>query len=560
MEKILINFNSYTFRCSGLGNIMTEPKEKSPKVLIKELEDKKIELQSTYKLKISEAEVKRDEIKNKETKTYKTADERVSKLGQELETKLILISEEIANLKPLENKLFLSRTCISYLLKCYIQEKYGRRDELTNRYIKKGLQVEDKSIELLNDVDDIFPQYEKNKIRKFNEYIQGECDIDWEQLIIDMKSSFDLFTFLPKTVEGLDKDYELQGQGYLELWDKEEFWLIYTLINTPEGIISDECNRLLYRLGTNKKETQAYEDGCKEIVFNSTYDDIPKEERIIRLKITRNRETYAKIVERVKECRLWLNQYAKQEFIRVYGLEEYNKLNIEEIDTVEVIENVELPVALIEVTEEERIILPSEPKEVVVEAGFKPVELSLNVEIAPSQPIEEVVKKLKGDLATIILGKTTDEPEEIKDAVFELTPIQQAVIDIDKCQNVDEVRKLYLTVRLLFAEDNNLKDLITAKRDSFEKKPDETPVVKKEEKPVVKKDNTKVVLQAPVIEKKPEDLQETMLKRSLYSQTDAIKTKEEIQALYNKHKEMIDKDIPLRRHMEMTIDKIRKQV
>ena len=118
---------------------------------------------------------------------------------------------------------------------------------MTNKYIEKGIEVEDKSIELLSLVK--FAQYTKNKVRVNNDFLTGECDINDEtnDEIIDIKSSWSLETFpaLPSDIN--IKDYEMQLRGYMMLYNRSKASVCYCMVSTPEGLTMYE-NKLLHEV------------------------------------------------------------------------------------------------------------------------------------------------------------------------------------------------------------------------------------------------------------------------------------------------------------------------
>lgn len=130
----------------------------------------------------------------------------------------------------------LSETAKSEIIKTAKEDFYGYNTEMTNKYVQKGIEVEDKSIELLNAVK--FANYTKNKVRLENEFITGECDINDEinDEIIDIKSSWSLETFpaLPSDIN--IKDYEMQLRGYMMLYNRSKASVCYCMVSTPEGL------------------------------------------------------------------------------------------------------------------------------------------------------------------------------------------------------------------------------------------------------------------------------------------------------------------------------------
>ena len=115
---------------------------------------------------------------------------------------------------------------------------YGYDQHITSKYMDKGIEVEDRSIELLNSV--LFTSYVKNTERKTNEWITGECDIVGSDRIHDIKSPWSLQTFPALSKLGEDKTYEWQGRAYMMLWDMDKFEIDYCLVNTPDHLIGYE--------------------------------------------------------------------------------------------------------------------------------------------------------------------------------------------------------------------------------------------------------------------------------------------------------------------------------
>jgi hypothetical protein len=136
----------------------------------------------------------------------------------------------------------LSETAKSYIKSIAKQDYFGYTTELNNKYVTKGIQCEEQSIELLNDV--LFTNYEKNTERKTTELLTGECDIYTPELIIDIKTSWSFDTF-PATPSDINiKDYEYQLRGYMFLYNVDRAALAYCMVNTPSDLIGYESEEL----------------------------------------------------------------------------------------------------------------------------------------------------------------------------------------------------------------------------------------------------------------------------------------------------------------------------
>lgn len=138
----------------------------------------------------------------------------------------------------IENQKALSAGAKTYCKELAKQFVYQYSPDFSSKAMQKGIICEDLSIELYNDV--FFTNYTKNTLRKENEWISGECDIDGSDRIIDIKSSWSLQTFPAFTDDAHDSGYEWQGRGYMMLWNKDIFELAYCLVTTPDELIGYE--------------------------------------------------------------------------------------------------------------------------------------------------------------------------------------------------------------------------------------------------------------------------------------------------------------------------------
>lgn len=207
----------------------------------------------------------------------------------------------------------LGETAKTHLIECYVNHVYGRYKDITNKYLEKGTLAEEDSIDLYAIVKK--KMYEKNKHRIHNDFFMGTPDlfegpsIKEATLIIDLKTSWDIFTFFGVMTKGLDKRYFWQLQAYMDLTGAKEAKLVYCLVNTPYKLVEDEKKKLMWKLGVIDPETdELYITGCNEIDKNSNFDDIPMQKRYIEFSIERDQEAIDKAHERVIFCRNFLNQ------------------------------------------------------------------------------------------------------------------------------------------------------------------------------------------------------------------------------------------------------------
>lgn len=199
----------------------------------------------------------------------------------------------------------MGETCKKYLIEVYINEVYGRKKELTNKYITKGLAVEEDSLTLYSRVKKEF--YKKNELKFHNYFICGTPDIIIDDRVIDIKSSYDIFTFFASK-GGLNAAYYWQLQAYMALTNRTKATLAYCLVNTPEPLINDEKRRLMWKMGVID-ETEETIKACAEIDKMVIYDDIPISERVHEIVIERDDKAIESIYNRVGECRGYIENY-----------------------------------------------------------------------------------------------------------------------------------------------------------------------------------------------------------------------------------------------------------
>ena len=201
----------------------------------------------------------------------------------------------------------LSETAKSYLLDVYVQQKYNRRNDFTNKYVQKGLMVEEDSITLYSRIKKSF--FKKNEETLSNEFIKGTPDtfigedILSAETIIDVKSSWDIFTFFKTFTKDINSDYWWQLQGYMALTGATSSKLAYCLVNTPEMLINDEKRKLMYKMGAISDENVDYQNACDEMDFYMKYDDIPLKNRLNEFELDRDDEAIANIYKNVAKAR-----------------------------------------------------------------------------------------------------------------------------------------------------------------------------------------------------------------------------------------------------------------
>lgn len=209
----------------------------------------------------------------------------------------------------------LSETTKTFLVGVMISTLYGRQKDLMNKFIQKGLMVEEDSITLFSRVRKQF--FAKNETHLENDFLKGTPDLyEGESIlratkIIDIKSSFDIFTFFKSKHDPLNKDYYWQLQSYMDLTGATSAELAYCLVDTPDSIIEGLKRRFMWDAGI-KGEDQFSHEAFEQIERMSKYGDIPMDQRVHIIPIERSQFDIDRLHDRVIVCREWMQSTFNQ--------------------------------------------------------------------------------------------------------------------------------------------------------------------------------------------------------------------------------------------------------
>jgi hypothetical protein len=205
----------------------------------------------------------------------------------------------------------ISETTKTHLIDVYVSEVYGRKTEIFNKYISKGNQVEEDSITLFSRVNKEF--FTKNEKHLSNDYIKGTPDlfqgasIDNADKIIDIKSSWDIFTYFRTRGKDMNKMYYWQLMGYIALTGAQSATLAYCLVDTPDTLLNDEKRKLHWKMGLIDDNHPDFIEACEEIDKLGKYNDIQLKDRVYTINVERNESDINRIYQRVMEAREWMN-------------------------------------------------------------------------------------------------------------------------------------------------------------------------------------------------------------------------------------------------------------
>lgn len=132
----------------------------------------------------------------------------------------------------------LSETAKSYCLQLAKDELFGRLPTIQTKPMTKGIKCEDESIALYNSV--FFTDHKKHSGRIVTDVFSGECDLLDEDIVKDIKTSWNLATFPLLAESAHDDGYEWQLRAYMHLYDRPRAELAFVMVDTPEDLIGYE--------------------------------------------------------------------------------------------------------------------------------------------------------------------------------------------------------------------------------------------------------------------------------------------------------------------------------
>ena len=172
----------------------------------------------------------------------------------------------------------LSETTKTYVKEWLIEKIYGVRKEIKSKYLNKGLKLEDTAIDKAIEWLDL-PFTLKNEKFFEDDFFCGTPDLIVNDVVYDIKCSWDAFTFPLFENKIPTSDYEHQVNVYMHLTGLKKASVVYILLETPE------------ELNYGEKED---------------YSKIDKQYRIKKFDFEYNEENINKLKEKVLLCRDYL--------------------------------------------------------------------------------------------------------------------------------------------------------------------------------------------------------------------------------------------------------------
>lgn len=289
-------FDKFTFRAHYIGHLMSKAKGKS-----------NLEKWNNYNSTITELQSKYQTMKP-ELKTAENTLKKIIELGKKRD-----------EIEPYKHIPHLSEGCKTKLAEIFTQATTGRRKDIKSKFMEKGLLLEEDAITQYSLLAG--KMYRKNTVRLNNGMVEGEFDFEDEEedIILDTKVCWDIFTFDAKVAKKFDPVYEWQGDCYMWLKNRKRFKLVYCLLNTPAHLVQREEVKLMYELIGSQNDFMEsseelkglYNEAVEQIRLNHSYEDLPIQRKIRVYETIRSEERIEALKSSIPLWRDYLNNFGK---------------------------------------------------------------------------------------------------------------------------------------------------------------------------------------------------------------------------------------------------------
>lgn len=195
----------------------------------------------------------------------------------------------------------LSQSAKTYAEAWLKSQIFEREKVIVSKYFEKGNINEDEAIDLAAKKLG-YPMLIKNMEYKENDYFTGTPDIiTGDGVIIDVKNSWDCFTFPLFEASNENDNYFYQLQIYMNLTGFQTSYLVYTLTDTPINLIEREAKSYCYNNGYEWPNNSVFQRVKKRMTFG----DIDPELKIKVFKIDYD----PAVIERIKVKVSYIRNY-----------------------------------------------------------------------------------------------------------------------------------------------------------------------------------------------------------------------------------------------------------
>jgi hypothetical protein len=226
---------------------------------------------------------------------------------------------------PRAKKDTMSKTCQTYVEDLFKELEYGIVKDFSNDATEKGNRMEKSALELMNDVLELnlTSDYIDGMSQRYgyNDYVHGSTDLETDDTVYDVKTSYDGNTFPMFAVDIPTKEYYDQLQGYLWITGKSKAILAYCLLDTPEDLLQDAIRREHWKQNSfwNGDDDPAI---IEQVTANHRFGHIDAKYRVKHWVIERDEERIEAFKERIELCREYYNM-----LLKAHNREDYIEIN-----------------------------------------------------------------------------------------------------------------------------------------------------------------------------------------------------------------------------------------
>lgn len=184
----------------------------------------------------------------------------------------------------------------TYVQEWLISQLTGKTKRIDSKYLRSGVERELASLERASKYFGV--ELKKNTTQLENDFFTGEFDAKTDDRVIDVKSSWDAFTF-PLFETEPDKGYVRQLQIYMDLTGLEKASLVYCLENGTEEMIESLSWKFAKEDGADEPDISHWEKAEKQL----NYDHLPENMRIKVFNFDRDEELIENMRMAVLDCR-----------------------------------------------------------------------------------------------------------------------------------------------------------------------------------------------------------------------------------------------------------------
>lgn len=230
---------------------------------------------------------------------------------------------ELRRLSDIEhgnNSMYIPETAKKMLRAYAIKKMYGDR-----YYVKsnedfsaaiKGTQTENIALEMVNEL--YGNKYHRNKARVSNFYLTGILDatdgptIEESTSILEIKTSFDLPTYIRTVMLGVPASHYWQAQGYMYITGKELVEIAYVLTPQTDDVIEQQMQLMMEKHRIGDTLSNFFNKEWDRALLHLKNYDIPLNEKVLLKKVHKNDQHIAMISKRVDAAWLYMIDFARE--------------------------------------------------------------------------------------------------------------------------------------------------------------------------------------------------------------------------------------------------------